>query len=274
MDPLDIALVGPGRLGSALLHHLAASPHRCRVVRARRPEPGNNIGPVTAIRDTWDAPRPWPPVDLVLLSVPDRAVGEAARRLTAGGVIRKGLVVLHTSGPLTSEVLDPCRRAGAAVGSWHPLQSFPSGGPPPPLDGVLCAVEGDPAAVETGERLAADLGMTPWRIAPGDKALYHAAVSLAANMGHVLVVEARRLLEAAGLERDHTAGALAPLMRASLEAALAARGYEALTGPAARGDVAVVRRHLEVLPPRLSEAYAALWHHLVESGAVPGNDPD
>ncbi len=276
MKALDIALVGPGRLGSALLRHLAVSGHRVRAVRSRRPHEGpeENMGPRGPIRDTWDAPEPWPPVDLVFVTVPDRGIGEVGRRLAAAGILREGTVVLHTSGLLTAEVLDPCAEAGAAVGSWHPLQSFPATAEHVELRGVYCAVEGDREAVAAGKQLARNLGMVPWEIEPGAKVLYHAAAALAANAGHLLVAEARRLLETTGLGPGRAGTALAPLLRTSIEEALRAPALQGLTGPMARGDADVIRRHLEALPPHLAAAYEALWRHLEASPLTPPGESD
>ncbi len=267
MEPLDIALVGPGRLGSVLLHHLTTSGHRVRAIRSRRTpaNPKRNIGPESPISDTWVAPEPWPRVDLILVTVPDRSIGPVAHRLAADGLAGDGTVVLHTSGLLTGAILGPCRESGAAVGSWHPLQSFAPNLGEVPIAGVFCAIEGDREAVTVGEQLAGDLGMTPWRIRPDAKVLYHAAAALAGNLGHLLVVEARRLLATAGLSEDQSSAALAPLMRTSLESALRASGLEGLTGPMARGDLDVIARHLEVLPPHLAAVYEALWRHVSET---------
>lgn len=241
----------------------------CRLVRAERP--GGELGwdvPPDAARDRWDAPTPWPRPRLVLVTVPDRALAGVASALAHEPLA--GTVVLHTSGLEPAEILAPCRLAGAAVASWHPLQSFPPFGKRAvPWEGVACAVEGDPEAVTLGEELARQLGMHPWRIAPGDKPLYHAAAAVAGNLTHVLVVAARQALEQCGLAPGAAAAALAPLLETSTAAALAARRLEALTGPIARGDVATVERHLEVLPTPLAEIYRAVLKAVVQELGSP-----
>ncbi len=199
------------------------------------------------------------------MTVPDRFIGSVARRLAEEKLVGDGTVVLHTSGLLTGTILGPCGESGAAVGSWHPLQSFAPNLGKVSLSGIFCAIEGDREAVAVGEQLAGDLGMKPWHIEPGAKVLYHAAAAMAANLSHLLVVEARRLLTTTGLTGEDAAAALAPLMHTSLESALRASGLEGLTGPMARGDLEVIARHLEVLPPHLAAAYEALWRHVSET---------
>lgn len=194
----------------------------------------------------------------MVLAVPDDAIEATARQLAVSETL-EGRSVLHCSGLHTSHVLRPCAERGAATASWHPLQTFPAGPPNPERwRGVAVAVEGDARAVEAGFRLARLLGAEPWSIAPRNKALYHAAASVAANLTHVLVSEGRRLLARSGMSPEHARRALDLLVGESVRAALESEDLEALTGPLVRGDDSTVNRHLEVLPPRLAEAYRAL----------------
>ncbi|NOZ96028.1 MAG: DUF2520 domain-containing protein [Acidobacteria bacterium] len=276
MVHLDFALVGPGRLGRRIARALVDGGSRCRAIRARR-QPAlqhSNMVPDCQIFDTWNAPEPWPEVQLVLVTVPDREIGRVARGLADQG-LAPGTVVLHTSGLHTSKLLEPCREAGAHTGSWHPLQSFPAGDDPVDLQGVWCAAEGDPAAVDLAAGISRGLGMRPWDIPPGAKARYHAAAALASNLTHVLVVAAGRILGATGIPANPPASALEPLVTTSLRAALNAGGLEALTGPMARRDRETLERHLEVLPPELAEAYRQLARFVVSwNGSSIGGSID
>ncbi len=277
----DFALVGPGRLGARIAQRLVQAGFACRALRGRERPPRHlhNMVPGCNVFDTPDEPRPWPAVRLVLVTVPDREIPAAARTLASQG-LAPGTVVLHSSGLHTAELLAPCREAGAFVGSWHPLQSFPAGNGPVDLQGVWCAVEGDDAAVKTAEELSRALGMRPWRIEPGAKARYHAAAGLAANLSHVLVVAAGRILGEAGIPADPPSSALEPLMLTSLHAALGARDLEYLTGPMARGDTETLARHLDVLPPDLAGAYlhlarfVASWQTARQPGSIDPRDGD
>ena len=87
--------------------------------------------------------------------------------------------------------------------------------------------------------------MSPLEV-PGDRALYHCAAVMAGNFATVLLAEAAAVLEAAGVARERAAASLAPLALTSLRNA-ATDPVAALTGPAARGDLATIEGHLRAL---------------------------
>jgi len=260
----EFAVIGPGRLGTALATSLAAAGSRCDRVRARDAAEAERVAArLGELRvDYWDDPADGPWATLVLVAVPDPEIEKVARRL-APELAGAG-AVLHTSGRLTSDALDPCRRSGAAVGSWHPLQTFTGGRVlPDHWRGVPCAVEGDPAAVAAANALSVALGASPWSIRPEVKPRYHAAAAVASNLTHLLVAGAREVMRSCGLPDEL---GLWPLVRDSTRSALEHPDLDGLTGALARGDDDAVRRHLESLPPTLREVYRVL------AGALRRND--
>jgi predicted short-subunit dehydrogenase-like oxidoreductase (DUF2520 family) len=176
---------------------------------------------------------------VVLLAVPDRAIGEVALRLAPQVGDR---VVLHASGSLG---LEPVAHL-PEHGSLHPLMTFPGlAAGLPDLRGVPAAIEGTPAAVALAEELATRLGMLPLRL-PGDRRLYHAAAVIAGNFATTLLAVAGRVLAGAGVPPNEAPALLAPLALASLRNA-AADPARALTGPIARGDLAILSAHRDAL---------------------------
>ena len=115
----------------------------------------------------------------------------------------------HCSGALDSGVLASARARGCAVGSMHPLQTFPTVRPRiDALPGAYCFIEGDPPAVAALERLAADVGAHPVPIASAAKPLYHAAAVVACNYLTALLDAAGALCRQAGIDAaDRPGGA-------------------------------------------------------------------
>jgi predicted short-subunit dehydrogenase-like oxidoreductase (DUF2520 family) len=198
---------------------------------------------------------------VILIATPDDEIAHAAQELARVGEAQlAGSVVLHTSGAMDSEVLEPVRKRGANVGSLHPLQSF-SGVAVPSLEGRIFTVEGETPAVRVARRIARALGGSPVRIAGSKKLLYHAAAAMAA--GHVLAVEeaATQLLVSLGMKRSEAVRGLLPLTRQVLENFERLGPRPAWTGPLSRGDYKIVRAHLHALqnsPREFALAYETL----------------
>lgn len=191
--------------------------------------------------------------DVVLLCVPDAAIAEVACRIAPGPWLA------HPSGATPLEALDPHTRRF----SLHPLQTIVRSGDPKQLDGAWAAVaaETDDARAVALE-LAALLGLEPFMLADGERALYHAGAAVASNFLVTLHAAAVRLVDAAGAPPE----ALLPLMRRTME-----NGFE-LTGPIQRGDWSTVGAHLAAIHERLPELEPA-YRALAELTAVLGGPP-
>lgn len=254
---LRLALVGPGRVGTTLAAWASLRGARLLRVGARRPEAareatgtsGAGAVPLEAFGSA--------DCDLLLIAVADGALAEVASGLAGQP---QAPVVLHTSGSLGTSVLAPLTRSGtegSAAGCFHPLKAFPR-----PLvgaadleraAGTFYALDGPPAAVALGERLAAAFGGVSGVVPEAARDLYHLGATVAAGGVATLVVSAGEL--ASGLELPPDAAAA--VRRGYLELARGALGAlgeapddepaAAITGPLARGDHATFLRELERL---------------------------
>lgn len=205
--------------------------------------------------------------DLIVLAVPDRAIAAAAEALAPH--IGKRHVVCHLSGALGSSVLRTLGARGAAVASFHPIQTFPGG-----ARGSACvagshvAIEGDATATSQLFRLARRLGLRPFAIPAANRARYHASAVLASNAVVALFDLAVELFaRSTGQTRVRAEAALGPLF-ASAAANIVSRGIPgALSGPVARGDLPTIERHLRALrrvPAPIRRAYEVLSGRAVD----------
>jgi predicted short-subunit dehydrogenase-like oxidoreductase (DUF2520 family) len=144
--------------------------------------------------------------------------------------------------------MEPLRGVGHAVGSFHPLQSFPTARPPAAFEGSLVAIEASEPALERRlTALAHVLGARPRLVPAAQRGLYHAAAVLASNYLVALAAQAAEVLVAAGWSRQDALDALIPLMSGVL-GSLSTQGLpNALIGPIRRGDAATVVQHLKAL---------------------------
>jgi predicted short-subunit dehydrogenase-like oxidoreductase (DUF2520 family) len=180
--------------------------------------------------------------ELVLLCVPDTAIGAVARG------IERGHWIAHVSGATPLSALDPHERRF----SLHPLQTFTRARGPEQLDGAFAAVtaESDDAR-DRGFWLARLLGLQPFELADDARPLYHAGAAIASNYLVTLHRVASKLFGAAGAPPE----ALVPLMRRTID-----NGFE-LTGPIERGDWETVEAHRRAIrdaAPELEPLYDVL----------------
>jgi predicted short-subunit dehydrogenase-like oxidoreductase (DUF2520 family) len=167
--------------------------------------------------------------------------------------------VAHLAGALGMASLAPARRKGARTGSLHPLRAFPSG-EPGRFSGAAAGIAGSDASARRDlATLARRLGMRPLATGKGSRALYHAAAVLAAGAQVALFSEAvRAFRKATGTGEREARAALLPLALGALEKLRERTPAAALTGPAARGDLATIRAHRAALPMDLLELYDRL----------------
>lgn len=264
-----VFVVGAGRLGTALARSLSLAGWEVEAwsrTPRRRKLPG-------VTQHAGLLPAGIADAKLVLLTVPDRAIGAVASELAELGLLHRGQVVAHASGALDLRPLAPAAAAGASVGSLHPLVAATPG--EVQLGGKWSAVEGDAAAVRLLRRVARAVGLRPFAVSGEARARYHAAASLAANGLVALADLASELLASAGVDRETALEALLPLLQSSLDNLARTGAQGALTGPVARGDAAVVAAHLRELrgdPAR--NAYRALAARQVEIALQQGSaDP-
>jgi predicted short-subunit dehydrogenase-like oxidoreductase (DUF2520 family) len=262
--PLVVGVIGAGRVGAVLGAALSAAGHRvvaAAAVSAASRERVARLLPDAAIRPAHEVARAA--ADLLLLAVPDDALGAVVDGLARTGALPDGQIVAHTSGAHGLAVLG--RVPGFAL---HPAMTFT--GHSTDLDRLAGTAYGltAPAALRpVAARLVTDLGGIPEWIAEDARPVYHAALAHGANHLVTLVNEAADLLRTAGVE--HPEAVLSPLLHAALDNALRL-GDAALTGPVSRGDAGTVRTHLERMPADAVPAYLALARRTADRAIASG----
>jgi predicted short-subunit dehydrogenase-like oxidoreductase (DUF2520 family) len=223
----SVRVIGPGRAGTALALALARAGWTVtEPVRRGEPVAGAAAG-----------------VDLLVIATPDAAVAEVAAAVDPV----ETTVVAHLAGSLGLDVLAPHPRRA----SVHPLVALPE----PELGadrlrGATFAVAGDPLA----EEVVRALDGRAFTVDDEHRAAYHAAACIASNHLVALLGQAERVAATAGVPLD----AYLDLVRTTVENVAALGPAGALTGPAARGDVATLDRHRAILDPSERPAYDAM----------------
>lgn len=272
---LAVGIVSAGRVGTAVGAALERAGHIVFGVsavsdasigraQARLPEAEILTPDVIAAR-----------AELLILAVPDTELRGLVEGLAATRVVRPGTVVVHTSGANGIAILAPLTAQGARPLALHPAMTF-SGKDEDTARLANCCfgvTAADEIGYAIGQALVIEIGAEPVCVAEHNRLLYHAALAHGSNHLVTLVSDAVSALREA-LAGDELLGqqlvdadpngvaerVLAPLLTAALDNTLR-RGFAALTGPVARGDVAAVESHLEVLnevDPDLAAGYRAM----------------
>jgi predicted short-subunit dehydrogenase-like oxidoreductase (DUF2520 family) len=255
-----VAIVGPGRLGTALAQELRRAGYRISEIVSRNSLASRRKARVLANKVHTVAPMANPRLDaaLVWFCVPDREIAKAARQL-APITDWKGKIAFHSSGALASDELQALRRRGAAVASVHPLMTFVHASVPS-LHGIPLALEGDAKATRMARQIALDLGAEAFSISKSKKSVYHAWGGFTSPLLIALLVTGERVAHAAGLSPADARKKMLPIVRQTLANYAKLGPAGAFSGPIVRGDAQVVRRHVKELKkiPGAKDVYLAL----------------
>lgn len=221
-----VRVVGPGRAGTSLAHALR--------------HVGWDVDLLDRDAQVADAAEG---VALLLLCVPDTAVAVVSAEVRPVPTT----VVAHVAGALGLDVLVGHERPAAL----HPLVSMPNAGVGAErLVGAWFATAGDTYV----HRVVTALGGRFVEVADADRVEYHAAAAIASNHLVALLGQVQRVADDVGVPLE----AYLDLVRGGVESVAAMGPAAALTGPVARGDADMVRRHLAALPEVERPAYRAL----------------
>lgn len=270
-----IGVIGAGRVGAVLAAALRDAGHHVVAASGESPASRTRIETMLPQAAVGDPRAVAEAADLLLLTVPDDALVGVISDLVDAQVLRKGHVVVHTSGRHGVAVLAPAAELGAVTIALHPAMTFT--GTDIDVDRLPTCVFGvttaDDASAAIARKLVRQLGATMTVVPEHERARYHAALAHGANHLVTLVTQAMGLLRQAGSEDP--AGTLRPLLQAALDNALA-YGDAALTGPVVRGDVATVAAHLDALadsPAPTFDAYRSMARATAELAVEDGRLP-
>ncbi len=217
--------------------------------------------------------------DVFMISASDGAIAECCRQLCATGLLRQGVVVFHCSGALDSSLLGPAKAQGASVASVHPVKSFADPAiAAETFAGTFCALEGDGEACEALREVLHGCGAVTFPVKPEHKTIHHVATVLVCNDLVALLEVGLRCFERAGLPREEAVKVIVPIVTGTLSNVFRLGPVQALTGPVARGELAVVQRHCEALrewDEEILGIYECLGRVAAELAGAQGRaDPD
>jgi predicted short-subunit dehydrogenase-like oxidoreductase (DUF2520 family) len=199
--------------------------------------------------------------DCVLITTPDDIILSVCKDIALSPLI-KGKYIFHMSGAGGLNLLEPAKKAGSAVATIHPLQSFSS------IDNAIqnipssyFGITANAKAKTQAETIVLALGGNPIYISSKQKSLYHAAACIASNYLVSLLNVVESIYQSIGISEKNAKKAYLPLVYGSLKNIELSGSIQALTGPIARGDSGTIQKHVDAINAHLPQ-YASLYASL------------
>lgn len=229
-----IVLIGSGNLAEQLALALAEQRVGLVQIYGRNRERVAALGAMCGVAATTH-PEEVLKADLYLVAVSDRAVGEVTRPLS----IPKEALVAHTAGSVPIEVLPHARR-----GAFYPFQSFTVGRRVDFREIPIFLECSDREGFALLARIAEQISRRHYAADHHARRRIHLAGVFACNFVNSLYGVGEELIREAGFDFEQ----LKPLIReTALKALDAHQPRQVQTGPAVRGDRAVLEGHLALL---------------------------
>lgn len=258
-----INLIGGGRVGQTLGRLLALDGHyQVQDVLTRSQASAAHavafIGAGRAIAELHQLR----PSDVWMLAVPDSQIAPTAAALAQLDLAQTPALAFHCSGALCAAELGALQDKGWQVASAHCLLSFAEPlAALTQLAGTPCALEGSMQALAELHTLFTRLETQCFELASADKLLYHAGAVFATNFLPVLQDLAEQLWRHANMPPELARQMRATLLNNAVNNIVKLGPQGALTGPAARGDTALVAAQSDAVAqwhPQAGVAYRAL----------------
>ncbi|OLT06192.1 oxidoreductase [Kocuria sp. CNJ-770] len=238
---LGVGIVSAGKVGAVLGAALRAAGHAVVGVNAVSEASRDRAEALLPDVPVLDVPAVLDRAELVLLAVPDDELPGLVQGLADAQLWQAGQLVVHTAGRWGTGVLDPARRLGAIPLAVHPAMTFTGLSLDlARLSDCSFGITAPAPVLPIAQALVVEMGAEPVVVAEADRPLYHAALAHGAN--HLMTVAGQSMQVLRDIGVEHPDRMLGPLLRATLDNALAS-GESALTGPVARGDAGTVAAH-------------------------------
>jgi predicted short-subunit dehydrogenase-like oxidoreductase (DUF2520 family) len=248
---LKIVLVGAGNAGYHLGKHLGEHAELLQIF-SRTQEKAWRLSHLTGVPYTTSLDDLRPDADVYLLAIHDDGIAGVASHLSELGF--SGKLVCHTSGATPISVFE--KTGLERYGVFYPLQTF-SVGRQPDFGQIPFIVEANnPKDAALLEELAGVFTKKIYHLSDEKRAALHVAAVFVNNFTNHLFGAGKKILDDESLPFD----LLLPLISETVAKLREEAPASVQTGPAKRGDVKTIARHLGYLKkyPALRQLYDTL----------------
>jgi predicted short-subunit dehydrogenase-like oxidoreductase (DUF2520 family) len=258
MKSMNVSFIGSGNLAWHLAPALDNTDFAVREIYSR--DPGHAAALVEKlyeadVKSVLDFS--GSPSRIFIIAITDDAIQDIAQEV----ILPDDAILVHTSGSQPLSILGYA--ATPNTGVFYPLQTF-SKGKKVDFNEVPIFIESD--ATETEKVLMAmakAVSKKVFRISSGDRKALHIAAVFASNFTNHMLTIAQQLLTTHKLSFD----LLKPLISETINKSLSLGPVQGQTGPARRGDLEILDKHMEFLgdDEQVAEIYKVVSQHIVDT---------
>ncbi|MFZ1678918.1 MAG: Rossmann-like and DUF2520 domain-containing protein [Saprospiraceae bacterium] len=244
---MKIVCIGAGRLAHQLMPALQDAGCEIMQVYNRTPEAARLLSDkLKSASHTSKLEEIYPDAEIYFLTVSDDVIMPMALELKK--IISPEALCVHCSGILELDVLPFNRRAG-----FYPLQSFSDNHDVSfRFIPIIITTHDDDIWIEL-DQIAGRLSSAVYRMTDEQKSILHVAAVFANNFSNHMLT----LAESICIENQLPFEILKPLILETFSKAILSGPKESQTGPAIRGDMKTIQKHLHLLEqhPELMDVY-------------------
>lgn len=261
MKPVSVAFIGAGNVAWHLAPALDNTGFAVREIYSRKKKNAAALAErlyqaqaVTQLNFAGSSAK------IFFVCVSDDAIASVIREL----VLPADAILVHTSGSQPLSILGDL--VTPKTGVFYPLQTF-SRGRKIDFKDVPVFVESEDASTEKVLMGAAkSLSKKVFRISSTERRALHVAAVFASNFTNHLLTISKEIAIKNELKFDY----LKPLIAETLNKSLELGPENSQTGPAKRGDLELLDKHMEFLKsdPPVGEIYKLISQHIIDSYGV------
>jgi predicted short-subunit dehydrogenase-like oxidoreductase (DUF2520 family) len=244
---MDISIIGTGNVAHVLAKLIVSNGHRIKQIIGRNISDGLSLANLSGANFINILTKPDQNIDLCIVALSDNAYPEAIQGINLGDVL-----VAHTAGSVSIKLLE---NISTNIGVLYPLQSLRKEMDTIPEIPLLLEAN-NAQALAFLESFAKTISNTVTHLDEDKRIRLHAGAVIASNFTNYLYSVTEVFCKAENVDFN----LLKPLIIETAERIVKKSPQDLQTGPAKRGDIITLQKHLQLLDahPKLKILYTRM----------------
>ncbi|MBX7150248.1 DUF2520 domain-containing protein [bacterium] len=265
---LKIGLIGAGAVAYGIADAILLSGLSIKAIVSRNKSHAQRLAKRIGIKKFGTNYQLLDDCNFVITAASDISLKKIAKEVSHVAFRSNSVTMVHTSGSLTSDILQPAKsnaHADVTIASMHPMQTFllRSTRRKKMRENTYFGIEGEKKALKNINHFVRQIKAKTILVPKSYKSLYHIGGIMASNFVVALLYEIQKLYNNLDWNEKQTLAVVLPLMQATIANVQAHGTVSSLTGPASRKDITTIRSHIKILSKK-SHEIARLYRYLTD----------